>query len=462
MGSIPGFLVYVKVYKERMIMARREHQLVKAGFTLMELLVYIAIVGIVVIVAGQAFSNSTKMRVRTQSMLKASEVAENVASLFKADIAQTGAKSSMESGGATGGDNFSDVNENVYMDADGGDSSSFDIAEVSGFSDLKVRRIRYDENGYYVAVEEVNWFVENGKLQRSCRTVVGTEDTENCKQGTSAQARARAVEIATGVTKFKVTPALPGVGATAEAQVFPPCAGGSCAEDFRLMPRTGEEDFLGVNITYSTDYKAATLSGFATNYDKNANSVNASGKIVNQVFVTENAVHAGSWKNACYKFTLDKQTEYEISFTLTDAGTAELSRMFVPGRDHMAVGFRSSKDGVRPAEIQDFLFFPPADENASGKRTMRFNVSQDIKNVCLAFTFASYSPIAADGNVTISEVTLKKVESANYKFDYPVSSFNTMDRKNVKAVRLVFSVAKNGEEGIDSLVVPIPSNGPRD
>ena len=118
--------------------------------------------------------------------------------------------------------------------------------------------------------------------------------------------------------------------------------------------------------------------------------------------------------------------------------------------------------GNVPAEIQDFLFFPPADENASGKRTMRFNVSQDIKNVCLAFTFASYSPIAADGNVTISEVALKKVESANYKFDYPVSSFNTMDRKNVKAVRLVFSVAKNGEEGIDSLVVPIPSNGPRD
>ena len=82
--------------------------------------------------------------------------------------------------------------------------------------------------------------------------------------------------------------------------------------------------------------------------------------------------------------------------------------------------------------------------------------------MCLAFTFASYSPIAADGNVTISDVTLKKVESANYKFDYPAAAFNTMDRKNVKAVQLVFGVTKNGEEGIDSLVVPIPSNGPRD
>ena len=59
----------------------------REGFTLIELMVYIAIVGIVVIVAGQAYSNSTKMRVRTQSMIKASEVAENVATLFKQDVA---------------------------------------------------------------------------------------------------------------------------------------------------------------------------------------------------------------------------------------------------------------------------------------------------------------------------------------------------------------------------------------
>ena len=87
------------------------------GFTLMELMVYIAIVGIVVIVAGQAFSNSTKMRVRTQSMLKASEVAENVAALFKQDVAQTGAKSSMEAHATDGSnDTFSAVNDTVYID----------------------------------------------------------------------------------------------------------------------------------------------------------------------------------------------------------------------------------------------------------------------------------------------------------------------------------------------------------
>ena len=162
----------------------------KAGFTLIELLVYVAIVGIVVIVAGQAFSNSTKMRVRTQSMLKASEVAGNVASLFKTDAAQTGAKSSMESGSDFGGDVFSSVNDSVYMDPNNADEdkrdySSFSVTTVDNFSDLKMRRMRYDDDGHYVAVEEVNWFVDGGTLMRSCRTLDGTEDADNCKRGSA-------------------------------------------------------------------------------------------------------------------------------------------------------------------------------------------------------------------------------------------------------------------------------------
>ena len=66
----PVFFGMRNVYEETMNQAsfKPMSKSRKSGFTLMELLVYIAIVGIVVIVAGQAFSNSTKMRVRTQSM----------------------------------------------------------------------------------------------------------------------------------------------------------------------------------------------------------------------------------------------------------------------------------------------------------------------------------------------------------------------------------------------------------
>ena len=68
----------------------------KAGFTLMELMVYMAIVGIIVLIAGEAFSNSTKMRVRTDNMVRATQEAENVGMILKTDIEQLGAKSSKE------------------------------------------------------------------------------------------------------------------------------------------------------------------------------------------------------------------------------------------------------------------------------------------------------------------------------------------------------------------------------
>ena len=78
----------------------------KHGFTLMELMVYIAILGIVVLIAGQAFTDSTKFRVRTQNMLKATQVAENVGTLFKSDVAQMGAKSSKEQNTSATTDSF--------------------------------------------------------------------------------------------------------------------------------------------------------------------------------------------------------------------------------------------------------------------------------------------------------------------------------------------------------------------
>ena len=439
----------------------------REGFTLVELLVYIAIVGIVVIVAGQAFSNSTKMRVRTQSMLKASEVAENVASLFKQDVAQTGAKNSMEGGGATGGDNFSAVNNNVYMDPDNTndekkDFSSFSVTTAGNFSDLKVRRMRYDDDGHFEAVEEVNWFVEKGILKRSCRTVDGTADADNCKKEKSAEAKKRAVEIATGVTRFVVKPALPGVSSGKVAQVFPPCnAAGECASAFRMIARQDGENFRDFTVTPSEGSPMVTLTGFVTNYDKNTNQENAEGKFVNQAYVTENVALTGSstWKNSCYRFTLEPKTEYEIQFALSDNGATDVGRMFAPNRDMMSVGFRYATTGERLEGLEDFFFYPPADDKAMGTRSMRFNVSQKIEKVCLAFSFASYSPIANGGSLVISDLIVKKVESANYKFDYADGALTLQDKRNVKAMQLILNIERNGEGGNDTMVVRIPSNG---
>ena len=146
-----------------------------SGFTLIELMVYIALLGGIVLIAGQAFSDSTKMRMRTQSMLQASETAEKVAAIFKADVAQTGAKTAMEAGasesGAEYGNKFSNIYTNVYMDpnSENKDSSSFSVVTKNGFDSLTIRRLRYDESGHYSAVEQIAWFVRDGSLWRNCR-----------------------------------------------------------------------------------------------------------------------------------------------------------------------------------------------------------------------------------------------------------------------------------------------------
>ena len=114
--------------------------------------------------------------------------------------------------------------------------------------------------------------------------------------------------------------------------------------------------------------------------------------------------------------------------------------------------------------IDDFLFFPPLDATSGGKRTMRFTVPENISNVCMAFTFACYSPLVHQGKITIKNLQLKKVASTNYVF--PTGGYDTeankIEKKNIKALKLTLKIERNGEGGGGEIVVPIPSNGPSD
>ena len=84
----------------------------KKGFTLVELLVYMAIIGVIVLVAGQAFVDATKFNVRTRNMITAAEQSNDISGLLKEDLAQMGTKSWKEdvSGIAT-----FHIDSNVFM-----------------------------------------------------------------------------------------------------------------------------------------------------------------------------------------------------------------------------------------------------------------------------------------------------------------------------------------------------------
>ena len=452
----------------------------KSGFTLMELIVYMGIVGIVVVIAGQAFSNSTKFRIRTDNMIKATQEAENVAMLFKTDVEQMGAKISKEIAGAAGSNDVFSATadaQNVYINY-GTDQSSYTLTAGTDYDELSFRRFRFNDNGQYIAVEEVGWFVKGDTLKRYCRTISGIGDDDVCpKDATVASAKQNAIAMANGVKKFLVTPGMPGVHHDNIAQVFPSCTAEPCSQEFRLISRTGSVagggDYLSLSTASDPNHKAVTLTGFVSNYDNSNNALAGTAEAapkVNQVFAIENSEGLGSWSARCSEagnnFTLEPNVEYEISFSLLN--NAHYERAFVSGKDHMAVGFRT-KEGAKPAGVDDFMFFPPISDQSSGVRRMRFTVPQRIENVCLAFTFACYSPLVANGRITISELALKKVETANYFFDYSDSKeFSIKDKAKVKAFRLQLQVSrgarngKSGETGDVDLIIPTPSNGAND
>ena len=470
----------------------RDATIHKQGFTLMELLIYMAIVGIVVVVAGQAFSNSTKFRVRTDNMIRATQEAENVGMLFKTDAEQLGTKNAKESGAAGGGsslgDNFGIVHENVYMDPANNDYSSFLVSSEGAYSDFTFRRLRYDANGYYAATEEIHWYVENKALKRTCRFLskgmsYTRPDDDPCADvgGTP-----HAIEMATGVDTFLVVPATPSE-VDSMVQIFPPDG----EESFRLISRSNEGNYVAMMATNMANEAnkggtGAILSKFYSNFDNTTEALrDETARKLNQVFAIRNETTAGdiNWKNLCSQFgrlVLVPRQEYELSFKVAYPGTTQdRSLLFVSGTDHMSVGFRNIATGKKPEKgsapnnvtlVDDFMFSPPLTASGAGTRTLRFRVQDTVSNVCLAFTFACYSPLVSQGKVTIQNLKLKKVATSDYKF--PEDAFdaeaNKTEKKNVKALKLRLRVSRGakgdgkGETGDVSIVIPIPSNGPRD
>ncbi|MCF0215342.1 MAG: type II secretion system protein [Fibrobacteraceae bacterium] len=445
----------------------------KKGFTLIELLVYIAIVGVVVLVAGQAFSDSTKFRVRSQSMLKAAEISNNAALLIKEDFAQMGAKSTVSSTAENESDEIS-LDRRAYIDncLNGSDLSCETSIELDSssykfngeknsdgtYSDITFRKIRYDEDGSHVGVEEVRWFLDGETLKRQCKTIESVKTPgEECPEDGAETV------ITDNVTNFKIIAAKPGVSGDENAQVFP-----AMGNEFRLIPRFGGGNYQALYVTPEFGGTSVQMKGLATNYDfdeVHGGKIKTDGVYANQVFVGSKVLSIPSsdnWGN-CASVTIEKDREYELSFRMSL--NKDASRMFVPNRDHMAIGFRKKASPDNPLEdIPDFLFYPPAGDRGSVARKMNFTskVGYDPSNeVCIAFVFSTYSPLAANGTIAIDELVLKKVEYANYKFEESYAH-TTHDKKNVKAFQIQLQIKQNGESGESLITIPTPSNGTLD
>lgn len=422
----------------------------KRGFTLMELLVYMAIVGIVVVIAGQVYSDSTKMRIRTQGMITANEIAENAGVLIRDDVSQMGAKSFL---GASGYEAHDAVFIDPYnTDVTKQDYSSFVYKAGSKNDSLYFKKMRYSEDGSYQAVEGISWHVDGTSLVRSCQTIVNEASAvidDACPKSDPYD-----VVIAEGVESFKIRPARPAVlSANADAaQLFPPGGGDS----FRLLSRIDGTDFFRAILSPENGGVAVTISGFTSNYDA-TNELYTTERKANQLYTSEANGNVGEWSDLCTKVNLNPDTTYELSFTLPRTGNNDNSQTFIPGVDYMSVGFRTT-EGNKIEGLRDFSFFPTTAASANSiARTALFKVNSPVE-ACIAFTFAPYSPLFSSGSIAISQLKLIKVADLNFTFA-PGYVPELEDKVNVRAFKDSLVVKKNGETGFSSHIIAVPSNG---
>lgn len=430
----------------------------KHGFTLMELMVYMAIIGIVVIIAGQAFSNSTKMRVESESLIKANHETETLGSLLRDDIAQMGTKSAVDSAKAGELRVGLEIKEEVYMDAAHGDSSSFNYfrakedpnaANKKLITDtLVLRKVQYDSDGKFQRVEEITWFVsEDSVLNRSCKSLTESDDPA-CPED-----NAFSVEVARQISKFEITPSTPGLKGGAQ-KLFP------ANEDkrFRLISRSDPiYNVVDVSINPAGEAKSFGISGFNSNFREDDNNAVVS-PVSHQVFVG-NAGETGSSYQNCKRFNFLKGKTYELSFQTPYS--ADDSRMFKSGKDHFSAGCRVVKDNeVSPCNgINDMLIFPPQSKRSPDTHKMQFSPISDVNSACLAFTMAFYSPTVGSGKFYIANLELHEVADGNYAFDHDYN-LKKEDKANVRAFKVDLEMKRNGVAGRTLVVAPVPSNGP--
>ncbi len=437
----------------------------KRGFTMIELMVYLAIVGVVVIIAGHAFSDSTKMRIVSESMIKANQKAENLGNLFRDDVAQMGAKTVIDPEFTDELRSGFDVRPEVFMNVAGNDFSSFDYfrgdPNVTNSNSSKrgadkdslvMRKVVADSNGMFLRVEEISWYTTNdGILKRSCRTIRGTEDTLSCPE-----IKPRTVTMASGVSKFVITPATPGLlKSVADSVLFPSSAD---AGQFRLISREHAATHV-VKINVIPDYGATsfTMSGFSSNFREDGNYHGVDIKS-HEVYVGKTGENTDDWKD-CEKFNFSKDLTYELRFR-TPLNVRDDARMFRPGMDHLSIGFRmvSNAESIPSDDVDDMMIFPPQMSEAPDEHVMRFVPRNNFSNACIVFRIAVFSPTVGSGTFSFADLRLKKISDRNYKF---VQGYvpDTLDKANVRAFKLDLKLMENHVSGETSVVVPVPSNG---
>jgi len=427
----------------------------KRAFTLIELLVYMAIMGFIIVVAGRVFSDSTRMRVRSQGMLKSSEEIGKLATLINEDISQMGIKEWWDIEKQEHG-----VRSEVYWDIEKQDYSSYKLIREEAGDHLTFKKAVFNEKGEYLAIQEIAWYKSNDSLFRKCRSMYNSPNTtDNDCVGD--------VLIATNITNFRLTPYKSAEDSTLFAEDMFHLYQRTGGSGIRLIPNDNLNNDLPGNIT--------EVSGFIKN--------EPSETFRYEFYLAKFRETPGTW-NDCEKFKIENGNTYIIEFKMPFHGdnTSDLtekekyynSTQFQAGKDHLSIGFRDNNNGDPKGRVSDILFYPPQGKVTSETRHLEFTIKEDAM-ACAAITFAFYSPIACDGIYEFSEFKVFRKAKQNFQppppeeSDYGIGDEDTeqkrIEKKNTKAFELMLEIDHKGEKsGTYSqkergMIIATPNNG---
>lgn len=418
----------------------------KRGFTLIELLVYMGLIGVIVVIAGQAFSDSTKFRVRTENMLQGTTEADNLSQMIAEDLSQMGAKFVLNDGS-------NKLETDVFYDDANSDHSSF--ALNASKNEISFKKLVYDKNGVAEYSQLIKWRLDGKTLYRSCQSleIKSTSissyppDCPHKDEGEPFE-----VLISDKVEEFSLTPGrrLQDADFKTDAASYYPSKGYfAMGNNFALAPRVGA-GFMRIESVASGSNVA--LSQFSSN--------TGSEKVASQLYLLDGNPTGGDfdWKK-CVKFSFEPYKTYAIAFQLVafaSNANPNFMRDFLPGTDHISIGLRKPDGNVIPY-APDFMVYP-SESNDDYNRYVEFSVPQRTDDVCLAFTIALFSPLVWKGSLTVSKFAVTLRDEAEYSF----VDFNLNDKeekKKVKAFNLDLALKYGKETSRIKKMIPTPDNG---
>jgi len=433
----------------------------KRAFTLIELLVYMMIMSFVIVVAGRVFSDSTKMRVRSQNMVKNSEEVGRISELIKEDVLQMGTKAY---GDKDASNNYQvKVDQNVYMEPPN-DYSSYKLN--AGRDNLFFRKMAFKPDGSYDGVREINWYLKDRNIYRSCKTVSGTQNAE-CPTD-----KPETVLMGSNINRLEFFPSKPGISPSSATDIL---FTSNIDDEFSFLPQqSNNNDIVSIGAE-QVGNNTVVVSGI---FDKNPQT--GGGK--KAVLCLEEA-------GQCRKFELFQGETYAIEFEMPfvrDEYGDSISTQFLLGEDHLAVGLRQS-DYPTLAMPPDVLIYPPQSHD-NLLRHIEFTIPQipnpenqipppEKISASIALTFAFYSPKAHQGTLRFKNFNVfrKSDEAFHFPKDEPDYGTEAADiskkyeqKKNAKAFEMILELEHKGEKsgtftkdekGEKGMVILTPNNG---